>query len=495
MSQQLDGIKAVEELIETIELPTTNNDESIKSSQTQQHSVALLFVSQYYANDFPVIIQQAYECMLQKCEITIEPKYKPILLSILGGGVVANTQEFDDPFGSSAAMSLLSGILPKDASATGFYVNQDSNDNSQEAVWKNIKKKIEEATPRDQSDGSTGRSPRSHIVFADPFIDSENLLLHVGNDEDVIVGGLSCPNIARNTLQQQPSIGLNDQALPAGSATGISFSGNFGIQAIVAQGCRPIGPTFTITSVSGNILNSIDNFSAIGQLSRISQEASNQDKLLIQRGGLLVGITAAKHKENYKSPQDFLIRQIIGITKLGKGEGALAIGVKDLVEGEKLQFHLRDAEAAKKDMRVMVERAKTERLFVGPVKAGIPVAAIQISCVARGNGLFGEPNVDITQTCRLLQESTSPALDSENINKNINNGPAISGFFANGEFGPVGISAFDSTSDQASGRHVHGFTTVIGLFCDFPKTRKETENDGSVLSGIANETFTGDAWG
>jgi small ligand-binding sensory domain FIST len=261
-----------------------------------------------------------------------------------------------------------------------------------------------------------------------------------------------------------------------------------GLQAVVAQGCRPIGPTFTITTATGNILNALDGSSSLEQLQRIANEASDSDKVLIQKGNLLCGVTAKGTKDNDddddEKPQDFLIRQITGLVPVGQGQGAITIGVRDLREGDQFQFHVRDAKAAQEDMKVMVQRTKTERLFAGPEKAGVPVAALQVSCVARGRGLFGTPNVDLGQVNQLLG-----LLKENDHDKAGTSGKPIAGFFANGEIGPVGISGYGSTITQ--GTHMHGFTTVVGLLCDFSGSLKEKD----VSAEGTEELSSDEAWG
>lgn len=112
------------------------------------------------------------------------------------------------------------------------------------------------------------------------------------------------------------------------------------------------------------------------------------------------------------------------------------------------KFHVRDPTAAVQDMENMVGRFATERMF--STNKGKPLAALQISCVARGRALFGRPNVDINHVKGLLQENENPA--------------AIGGFFANGEIGTAGLAGVGIGSKST---HMHGFTTVACTICDF----------------------------
>ena len=503
VSNDSDISSAIEELLQ----PLNSNDEDSQSqSQPQQQSLSFLFVDQKFSDDFPTIVKQVYES-INNNENYNDVDRQPILLSILGGGVIGNTEEFDSTSSTSptsnAAISILSGLLPQSATAISYTIETNTNKDNDE-IWNKLKQQSTQTT--ESSSSTLGGSTGSHVVFADPFLDVERVLQEIGNDGNVIIGGISCPKIGNafaGIFQQAPSIGLNDDVLPAGSAVGVRLDGDFGLQAVVAQGCRPIGPTFTITSASGNVLNTIDDLSAMQQLQNVMQKASDKDKALIQQGGILVGIGSMdtidpkvkNESEDLLNPQDLLIRQIVGITQAGNGGGAIAIGVNSLKVGDQFQFHIRDAEAAQEDMRIMVQRAKTERLFAGPDVAGKPVAALQISCVARGRGLFGIPNVDVDQVQQLLLGRNSQPQGGKEAKMNT----PIAGWFANGEFGPVGISSFgkvvsNTDNNNNKGAFVHGFTTVIGLLCDFSgKYETPTAQQASGLS--SDESIGEEAWG
>jgi small ligand-binding sensory domain FIST len=124
---------------------------------------------------------------------------------------------------------------------------------------------------------------------------------------------------------------------------------------------------------------------------------------------------------------DFLIRNLIGHDPQS---GALAIG--DMMRtGQTVQFQVRDGETADADLREMLAREK-QVLTRRP-----PSGAVLFSCLGRGEGMYGKPHHDINS----IHEQLGPV-------------PTV-GFFCNGEIGPLGDRAF-----------VHGFTSVIGLFCE-----------------------------
>ncbi len=101
---------------------------------------------------------------------------------------------------------------------------------------------------------------------------------------------------------------------------------------------------------------------------------------------------------------DYLIRAVIGID-----EQREAIAVGDLVDvGRTVRFQLRDAEAARHDLRM--------RLAPAEDAAG----ALLISCNGRGPGMFGSADSDVNLVTECL------------------GGVPVAGLFAGGEIGPVG---------------------------------------------------------
>ncbi|HEY9910042.1 MAG TPA: FIST C-terminal domain-containing protein, partial [Thermosynechococcaceae cyanobacterium] len=109
--------------------------------------------------------------------------------------------------------------------------------------------------------------------------------------------------------------------------------------------------------------------------------------------------------------------------------GAIAIGDR-IRPGQRIQFHLRDADASAEDLEMLLERYQQQ---AGHQSA--PMGALMFACVGRGEGLYGEPDFD-----SVLFDRYVPRVP-------------LSGFFCNGEIGPVGSSTF-----------LHGYTSVFGIF-------------------------------
>jgi small ligand-binding sensory domain FIST len=232
------------------------------------------------------------------------------------------------------------------------------------------------------------------------------------------------------------STGLFGDRFYREGAVGFALSGNIVMDTIVAQGCRPIGKPYWVTEGDRNILLAMQEDDGSGlpsescrmkrspleQLQELVQGLSEDDQQLAQQNHIFVGVAQNGFKENLEQG-DFLIRNLLGVDPR---VGAIAIG--DLIRpGQRIQFHLRDAETSAEDLDLLLRQYK---------RAGYPspTGALMFSCLGRGEGLYGEPNFDSQMMSEYLSEI------------------AIAGFFCSGEIGPVGGSTF-----------LHGYTSVFGI--------------------------------
>ena len=379
-------------------------------------------------------------------------------------------------------MSILTGILPASAGIEVFMFGPDEQPPPPSSpAWNAI--------------GRAQDNP-SYIVFADPFGKIQEVLNGLdssGNSRKegsaIVAGGISCPVFGN----EGPTVGLNDKIYPRGTVLGVvsrelslllylfilmnklhsslplqGLSGSMGIQAVVAQGCRGIGKLYEVTKGQGNFIEELDGRPAVEVLGEISEgtDISEKDKKNIQTYGIMVGLATPTREDVQVG--DYLIRQILGFRA-----PAVMVGA-EVKTGDLLKFHVRDPYAARQDMENMIGRAKTERMF--SPNAGRALAALQISCVARGRSLFGSPNVDINNVKGLLQqENDDPA--------------AIAGFYANGEIGPTGIAGVGIASKTT---HMHGFTTVACTINDFSNAQPTSLVD-QVEANTSHEDDS--AWG
>lgn len=216
---------------------------------------------------------------------------------------------------------------------------------------------------------------------------------------------------------------LNDQVLDDG-LVGVRLMGAVEIRPIISQGCRLIGDRFVVTKAERNLIHELGGVPALERLQAVFESLAEDDRQHAHRA-LHLGIVIDEHRDRFERG-DFLIRNLLGADRT---TGAVAIG--DVVqEGQTVQFHLRDAESATEDLHALLaaDRAGHRQPALG---------ALMFSCCGRGQGLFGRPNHDAAATTECL-------------------GPIpISGFFAQGEIGPIGNRNF-----------LHGYTTSLALFAE-----------------------------
>lgn len=260
------------------------------------------------------------------------------------------------------------------------------------------------------------QAPRNSalLLMADPFSFPADAFLARMNTESPglrVIGGLA-------SAAQGPGgnrIAL-DGTIYQDGAIGVLISGGVSIHTIVSQGCRPIGSPYTVTKAERNVIYELGGKPALERLQDTAARVSPGERDLM-RNGLHIGRVVDEHSDEF-SRGDFLVRTVIG----GDQENG-AIAVNDLVEvGHTVQFHVRDANSADEDLRLLLSEAKAE-------------GALLFTCNGRGTHMFGTQDHDASMVSSLL-------------------GPLpLAGFFCAGELGPVGSRNF-----------LHGFTASLALF-------------------------------
>lgn len=279
--------------------------------------------------------------------------------------------------------------------------------------------------------GVPANSQPQFILLADPFSAKINDLLQ-GLDY-AYPGSPKVGGLAGGDGGMRGGALFCDYQLYREGTVGVALSGNVVLDTIVAQGCRPIGRPYRVTEGDRNILLKLEEETddkgnlGVGQspldaLRELVQTLNEEDKELAQHS-LFVGVVSDEFKLTLE-PGDFLIRNLLGVDPK---VGAIAIGDR-VRPGQRIQFHLRDARTSAEDLETLLSRYSRANSYRG--NAG----ALMFSCMGRGEGLYGEPN-----------------FDSRLFGRYLNKMP-LSGFFCNGEIGPVGGSTF-----------LHGYTSVFGI--------------------------------
>lgn len=389
--------------------------EQVQHLLAGQADLGLIFISSAFASEYSRLMP-----------LLAEQLSVPALIGCGGGGVIGmdrqgNTQEVEGAPAIALSLARLPGVKIKT-----FHISAEElpDMDSSPDTWAELL----QVPPQDQP---------QFILLGEPFYAQINDLLQ-GLDYaypgSVKVGGLaSGGGMARNA-----ALFCNDQLYREGTV-GVALSGNIILETIVAQGCRPIGRPYRVAEGERNIVIELEeqsNFddaascgllrSPLEALRELIQTLSEEDRQLAQHS-LFVGVVRDEFKLNLEQG-DFLIRNLLGVDPK---VGAIAIGDR-VRRGQRIQFHLRDARTSAEDLEMLLKRYQRE---VEASSTHASAGAVMFSCLGRGEGLYGEPN-----------------FDSRLFSHNLNNIP-LSGFFCNGEIGPVGGGTF-----------LHGYTSVFGIF-------------------------------
>lgn len=260
-----------------------------------------------------------------------------------------------------------------------------------------------------------GDAAEAHIVLADPYTFPADRFVDevaAARPGTVVVGGM-----AGGAMRPGMTRLLLDDRVLADGAVGCVLPSSVEMRAIVSQGCRPVGPPYTVTEARGNLILSLGGRPPLDRIREIYAAADSRDRDLIT-AGLHLGRVIDEHKVE-TTRGDFLIRGVLGADR---ETGAVAVG-DEVTVGETVRFHVRDADSADEDLR---------SLLAG-VEGG--AGALLFTCNGRGSRLFPSPDHDA-------------ALIAEELGD-----PPMAGFFAAGELGPVGPRSF-----------LHGFTASLAVF-------------------------------
>jgi len=370
--------------------------------------LGLVFISSAFASEYSRLMP-----LLQE-KLSRENLSLPALIGCCGGGIVGidskgNVQEVEE----GAALSLTLAHLP-DVKVQTFHISTDvlPDPDSSPDDWVELMG----VPPQDQP---------HFILLADPMSSGISELLQ-GLDF-AYAGAAKVGGLADTGLSGSHSSLFCDFKQYRDGLVGVALSGNLVMETIVAQGCRPIGQPYQVVEGERNILLKLEE-SAYGKtrtpleiLQGIFEDLDEEDRALAQRS-LSIGIAQSAFKQTLEQG-DFLIRNVLGVDPR---TGAMAIGDR-VRPGQRIQFHLRDAEASEDDLTMLLERYQNQD------QTSSPVGALMFACLGRGEGLYNRPNFDSRLFTRYL------------------NVP-LSGFFCNGEIGPVGNTTF-----------LHGYTSVFGI--------------------------------
>ena len=328
-----------------------------------------------------------------------------VLIGCSAGGVIGGGREIEQRQG----VSLTVAHLP-DVELFPFHVNGDDLPDM-------------DAGPHEWEDAlniSAENDPRFLLLMDSFSFPAQNFLtgLDYAFSKSVKIGGLASGGQQRG----DNALFLGDRVYRSG-ASGVAMQGNIAVDTVVAQGCRPVGQLMSITKSQENLLLELDERPPLEVLRELFTSSTERDQELMQNS-LFLGIVMDDFIEAPRQG-DFLIRNIIG---LDARVGNMAIG-EMLQEGQRVQFHLRDALTSAEDLANLLSR------YAGEEWASTCQGVLLFSCLGRGQHLYGRPDHDTD----LFRDKVRAV--------------PIGGFFCNGEIGPVGSTTF-----------LHGYTSSFGIF-------------------------------
>jgi small ligand-binding sensory domain FIST len=267
--------------------------------------------------------------------------------------------------------------------------------------------------------GAQPSTSQSLLLLVDPTAPAINDLisgLDYAYPQIAKVGCIACPHSASH-----PSL-LFEEGV-RGGAVGCLIDGDWALEPVLAQGCRPIGPVLEVEQAQRNVVIEVSDGtrrrSPVAALQAILVDLTPSEREQVRHSLFLgVGRSDFSLASLRQEPSAFLVRNLIGVDPRN---GAVAVG-EPMRVGQKVQFQLRDADASRLEARHLLARLAEDL-------AEPPLASLLFACLGRGQGLYGEPDGDV----RLCREAF-PAVP-------------ISGVFCNGEIGPLGGTT-----------HLHGYT-------------------------------------
>jgi small ligand-binding sensory domain FIST len=260
-----------------------------------------------------------------------------------------------------------------------------------------------------------------HVLLPDPYTFPSDLLVeHLNTD---LPGTTVTGGVVSGGLGPGDTLLFRDRDVLTSGAVGVRLPGTAGV-AIVSQGCRPIGCPYVVTGAHGTLITELGGRPPLRRLREIAEALPPEEQELVSRG-LQIGIVVDEHVA-VPGQGDFMIRGLLGADP---STGAIKIG--EVVEvGTTIQFQVRDAVGADKDLRLAVQRAVAHL-------PGRPAGALLFLCNGRGRRMFGVADHDASTIEELLGDIP------------------LAGFFAAGEIGPI------------AGRNaLHGFTASMALFTE-----------------------------
>jgi small ligand-binding sensory domain FIST len=276
-----------------------------------------------------------------------------------------------------------------------------------------------------QGSQDTAPAARSMLLLLDPGCPAINDLisgLDYACPAAVKVGGIAGQHSAAHGSL------LFDDGVRRG-AIGCLIDGDWALEAVVAQGCRPIGPVLEVEQAQRNVVLEVSEggrrrHSPVAALQAILSQLSAEEREQVKHS-LFLGVGRSSFRlegDGEAEAPAFLVRNLIGVDPRN---GAVAVAERMRV-GQQVQFQLRDGEASRQELRQLLQRQQA--------RSRPPLALLLFACLGRGKGLYGQNDGDV------------------GVAREVFGNVPVAGAFCNGEIGPIGGTT-----------HLHGYTASWGV--------------------------------
>lgn len=360
----------------------------------QEPDLLIVFVSQEHAARFDAVAELLHR--------EFENAY---LFGCCGTAVIGGGREIED----QAAISLTGATLPG-VKFRGLHLDAAQ-----------VPPLYAEARVWEDTLHLTANQQPSFLILADPFsFETETFVRGLDRvyPSAVKIGGLASG--ARQV--GGTALYLGNRVYRSGAIT-LALTGDIEVDAVVAQGCRPIGDPMFVTGAHENLIREIDGHAPRDVLTDLFERVGPADRELFNQS-LFLGLAMRRDASEYV-PGDFLIRNILG---MDPQSGALWVSAH-VPNNSVVQFHLRDATTSAMDLeRVLMSYRASQRF--SPVGG-----ALLFSCAGRGMELYGQTDHDSNAFRRLIADVP------------------LGGFFCDGEIGPVQNTTY-----------LHGYTSSFAVF-------------------------------
>ncbi len=141
--------------------------------------------------------------------------------------------------------------------------------------------------------------------------------------------------------------------------------GDAAMDAVASEGSRPIGQPMVVTASAGDVIYELAGAPALRRIDEQLQ-ALGPDERALAAAGVDIGIAVREPPRGHRSG-DFVVRRVLGPSPRGDG----LVVTTPVPVGTCVQFHLRDPEAARRELADRINAAASVRTRRGEIGAAL----------------------------------------------------------------------------------------------------------------------------